>query len=80
MRGRLRSILTDTAIVFGLVAAVTMTACVAAIFGAICSMIFGGSFAGWTFVMVCVDASLVVWLLRRLVNDYWEDYERKTNL
>lgn len=80
MKGRLKSVLVDVAVILGLAGAAVMTLGVAAICGAICALVFGGNVETWSIAFIVIDAGLVGWLLRRLVSDYWNDFERRTNL
>lgn len=80
MKSRLKSVLVDVAIVLGIAGAAIMSLGVAAICGAICALIFGGSIENWTVLFILIDAGLVGWLLKQLIDNYWSDYERQTNL
>ena len=80
MKSRLKSLLTDIVVVLGFSAAVGMSVAIAAIAGAIMSLIFGGSTTAWASVFCVIDLVAVVVILGNLIRDYWKDYERRTNM
>lgn len=79
MNPKLKSRLIDAAVVLGLIGAGLMSIGVACVLGAILSMIFGGTMTAWCIVTILVDLGLSAYLIKKLVTDYWDQFE-KTNM